>query len=111
MTQCDTVDVLKSEGKQTTVTGEKREVPEHWRASAADKIEGCEEEPLARALGEVHRGPVGCDGGLDPKDSTAPGCPMVSFVCRLPALASTPVPPEDVEDEGNKGDDDDDDDA
>ena len=121
VTQCDTVDVLKSEGKQTTVTGEKREVPEHWRASAADEIEGCEEEPLARALGEVHRGPSGCDGGLDPKDSTVPGCPMVSFVCRLPALASAPVPPEDVErgdsvsepaeDEGDKGDDDDDDDA
>ena len=46
---------------------------------------------------------------------------MVSFVCRLPALASTPVPPEDVEpgdmvsepaeEEGDKGDDDDDDDA
>ena len=34
VTQCDTVDVLKSEGRQQTVTGEKREVPEHWRASA-----------------------------------------------------------------------------
>ena len=43
-----------------------------------------------------------------------PGCRMVSFVCRLPALASAPVPPEDVErgdsvsepaeDEGDKGD-------
>ena len=96
------------------MTGEKREVPEHWRASAADEIEGCEEEPLARALGEVHRGPSDCDGGLDPKDSTVPGCRMVSFVCRLPALASAPVPPEDVErgdsvsepaeDEGDKGD-------
>lgn len=99
MTKCDTVDVLKSKGRQQTMTGENTEVPEHWRVNAGDELQDREDEPLSRALRDVHAGP---DGGGEVEasvDSTVPGCAMISFVCKLPASSSAPTPPEDADQE------------
>ena len=61
MTKCDTVDVLKSKGRQQTMTGENTEVPEHWRVNAGDELQDREDEPLSRALRDVHMAPDGGD--------------------------------------------------
>ena len=99
MTKCDTVDVLKSKGRQQTMTGENTEVPEHWRVNAGDELQDSEDEPLSRALRDVHMGPDGGDEVEASGDSTVPGCAMISFVCKLPASSSAPTPPEDADQE------------
>ena len=120
LTQCDTVDVLKSEGETNAVTGEKRRRRRRRPASAADEIEGCEEEPLAARSARFTEAPAAATAVWIPRIQPCRAARMVSAVCPgCRCLRRRPCRPEDVgrgdsvsepaEDEGDKGDDDDDD--